>query len=117
MFTVREFAATVAGGRSAVTDGRSRVVSGRTLRVVAEPTSVPLFRGVTKIWQFPSGDVLLERATSRDCLLPTVDRIDVPVTEYEQVGDAVALETDTAVHATEKSGKIVLSEFDTKMTL
>ncbi|GAA3858065.1 hypothetical protein GCM10022627_02260 [Haloarcula argentinensis] len=84
----------------------------RAIRRVEAPTSVPLFRSVTRVWHFPSGDVLLERAEYRDCLIPDVDRVDVPVSGTEQIADAVALDTDTTVRVTDCSGNIVVTKFD-----
>ncbi|MDQ2074184.1 hypothetical protein RBH20_16730 [Haloarcula sp. H-GB4] len=73
---------------------------------------MPVFRAVTRVWHFPSGDALLERDGYRDCLIPDVDRIDVPVNGTEQVADAVALDTDTTVRVTDNTGSVVMSEFD-----
>jgi|GEM_PF-2847302 len=93
-------------------DVQRRLTEKRAIRHVEAPTSVPVFRSVTRVWHFPSGDVLLERAEHRDCLIPDVDRVDVPVSGTEQVADAVALDTDTTVRATDKSGSIVVTEYD-----
>jgi len=73
---------------------------------------MPVFRSVTRVWHFPSGDVLLERAEQRDCLIPDVDRVDVPVSGTEQVADAVALDTDTTVRVTDNTGNLVVTEYD-----
>lgn len=98
-------------------DVQRRLTEKRAIRHVEAPTSLPLFRAVTRVWHFPSGDVLLERAEHRDCLLPDVDRVDVPVRGTEQVADAVALDTDTAVRVTDKTGTVVVSEFDKNVTI
>jgi len=93
-------------------DVQRRLTEKRAIRHVEEPTSVPVFRSVTRVWHFPSEDVLLERAERRDCLIPDVDRVDVPVSGTEQVADAVALDTDTAVQVTDCSGSLVVRTFD-----
>jgi hypothetical protein len=93
-------------------DVQRRLTEKRAIRHVEAPTSVPVFRSVTRVWHFPSGDVLLERAEHRDCLIPDVDRVDVPVSGTEQVADAVALDTDTTVRVTYSSGNLVVTEYD-----
>ncbi|GGN94778.1 MULTISPECIES: hypothetical protein [Haloarcula] len=100
-----------------MTDVQSRLEETRAVRHVAEPTSLPVFRSVTRIWHFPSGDALLELADHRDCLLPNVDRVDVPASERERVGDAVALDTETAVRVSEEQGRVIIKEFDKKIIL
>jgi len=57
----------------------------RAVRYVEEPTSLPVFRSVTRIWHFTSGDVLLECADHRDCLIPSVEQVDVPVEGIESI--------------------------------
>jgi len=93
-----------------------RVSSGesRGVRYVEEPTSSPCFRSVTRIWHFPGGTVLLERAERRDCLLPDVDRVDVPVSESRRVAGAVVLETDATVRVAEDGDERTIKEFDKK---
>jgi hypothetical protein len=98
-------------------DVQRRLTEKRAIRHVEAPTSVPLFRSVTRVWHFPSGDVLLERAGHRDCLIPDVGRVDVPVSGTEQVADAVALDTDTTVRVTDNTGTVVVSEFDKNITI
>ncbi|EMA09861.1 hypothetical protein C437_05160 [Haloarcula vallismortis ATCC 29715] len=98
-------------------DVQRRLMKKRAIRHIEAPLSVPVFRTVTRVWHFPSGDVLLERAGRRDCLIPDVDRVDVPVRGTEQVADAVALDTDTAVRVTEKTGDVVVSKFDRSVKL
>ena len=93
-------------------DVQRRLTEKRAIRHVEAPTSVPVFRSVTRVWHFPSGDVLLERAEQRDCLIPDVDRVDVPVSGTEQVADAVALDTDTTVRVTDNTGNLVVTEYD-----
>ena len=89
----------------------------RAIRYVEEPTSLPVFRSVTRIWHFPSGDVLLELADHRDSLIPSVERVDAPVEGIESVADAVALDTDTTVHVTDEAGERIVSVFDKKIKL
>jgi len=98
-------------------DVQRRLTEKRAIRHVEAPTSVPVFRSVTRVWHFPSGDVLLERAEHRDCLIPDVDRVDVPVSGTEQVADAVALDTDTTVRVADKSGYLVVTEYDMKLKI
>ena len=98
-------------------DVQRRLTEKRAIRHVESPASLPLFRAVTRVWHFPSGDVLLERAEHRDCLLPDVDRVDVPVRGTEQVGDTMTLDTDTAVQVTDKTGTVIVSEFDKNVTI
>jgi len=98
-------------------DVQRRLTEKRAIRHVEAPTSVPVFRSVTRVWHFPSGDVLLERAEHRDCLIPDVDRVDVPVSGTEQVADAVALDTDTTVRVTDNSGNLVVTEYDMKVKI
>ena len=93
-------------------DVQRRLTEKRAIRHVEAPTSMPVFRSVTRVWHFPSGDVLLERAEQRDCLIPDVDRVDVPVSGTEQVADAVALDTDTTVRVTDNTGNLVVTEYD-----
>jgi len=93
-------------------DVQRRLTEKRAIRHVEAPTSVPVFRSVTRVWHFPSGDVLLERTEHRDCLIPDVDRVDVPVSGTEQVADAVALDTDTTVRVTDNSGNLVVTKYD-----
>lgn len=93
-------------------DVQRRLEEKKAIRHVEAPTSVPLFRSVTRVWHFPSGDVLLERAERRDCLIPDVDRVNVPVSGSEQVGDAVALDTDAAVRVTNSAEELVVTKFD-----
>ncbi|GAA5433823.1 hypothetical protein Hjap01_03311 [Haloarcula japonica] len=78
---------------------------------------MPVFRSVTRVWHFPSGDILLERAEHRDCLIPDVDQVDVPVSGTERVADAVALDTDTTVRVADDSGNIIVTEFDKNMKI
>lgn len=98
-------------------DVQRRLTEKRATRRVEAPTSVPLFRSVTRVWHFPSGDVLLERAEYRDCLIPDVNRVDVPVGGTEQIANAVALDTDTTVRVTDYSGNIVVTKFDKGMKI
>jgi hypothetical protein len=98
-------------------DMQRHLTEKRAIRHVEEPTSVPLFRSVNRVWHFPSGDALLERAEQRDCLIPAVDRVDVPVSGTEQIGDTVALDTDTTVRANEKSGNLVVTELDNEFKI
>ncbi|MBV0900441.1 hypothetical protein [Haloarcula salina] len=100
-----------------MTDHQSRLERTRGVRYVADPTSIPVFRSVERIWHFPSGDVLLTLAERRDCLLPNVDRVDVRASEIEWVGSAVALSTDTAVRVTEQQGRSIIKEFDRKIEI
>jgi hypothetical protein len=94
-----------------------RLEESRAVRYVEEPTSVPIFRSVTRLWHFPSGDVLLEREARRDCLLRHVERIDVPASEVEAVADALAIETDTAVRVGAEPDGLVIREFDTNIQI
>jgi hypothetical protein len=98
-------------------DVQRRLTKQRAIRHVKEPMAVPVFQSVKRVWHFPSGDVLLERAEHRDCLISDVDQVDVPVTGTEQVGDAVALDTDTTVRITDNSGNIIVKEFDNKLRI
>ncbi|MFC6864175.1 hypothetical protein ACFQGE_12005 [Halomicroarcula sp. GCM10025817] len=100
-----------------MTDVQTRLEARRPVRYIEDPTSVPAFRAVTHVWHFPSGDVLLEREERRDCLLPDVDRVDVPASAVNCVNDAVALETDTTVHVSEEPGGLIVNEFDRKIVL
>lgn len=100
-----------------MTDHQRRLERTRDVRHVAEPTSIPIFRSVERIWHFPSGDVLLTLAERRDCLLPNVDRVDVRARAVERVGSAVALSTDTAVRVAEERGKSIVTEFDKTVKL
>ncbi|WP_324761199.1 hypothetical protein [Haloarcula montana] len=77
-----------------------------------EPASIPVFRSVSRVWHFPSGDVLLELADHRDCLLPDVDKVDIPVSGTEHIAEAVVLDTDTTVRAEKISGDLILKEID-----
>ena len=98
-------------------DVQRRLTETRAIRHIEAPASVPVFRSVTRVWHFSSGDVLLERAEHRDCLIPDVDRVDIPVSGTEQVADAVALDTKTAVRVTENTGSVVVTEFDKNVKL
>jgi len=89
-----------------------RLEESRAVRYVQEPVSVPIFRSVTRLWHFPSGDVLLERAARRDCLIRNVERIDVPASDVDAVADALALETDTAVRVSAEPDGLVVRKFD-----
>lgn|SRR6056297_1925202 len=100
-----------------MTDVQRRLTEGRAIRHVKEPMSVPVFRSVTRVWHFPSGDVLLERSERRNCLIPDVDRVDVPVSGAKQVVDAVALDTETTVRVTGDTGNNVVAEFDKSVKL
>jgi len=98
-------------------DVQRRLEETRAIRHIEEPTSLPVCRAVTRIWHFPSGDVLLERADRRDCLIPAVERVDVPVTGVESVADAVALDTDTAVRVTTDADSRIVTEFDRRVEI
>jgi len=98
-------------------DVQRRLLEEKAIRHVKEPMSVPVFQSVTRVWHFPSGDVLLERADRRDCLIQDVDRVDVPVSGTEQVADVVALDTDTTVRVTNNTGNLVVTNFDKKETI
>lgn len=100
-----------------MTDVQTRLEARRPVRYVEEPTSVPPFRAVTHVWHFPGGDVLLEREERRDCLVPDVDRVDVPSSAVTCVSDAVVLETDTTVRVSEEPDGQKITEFDTKIVL
>jgi hypothetical protein len=89
----------------------------RPIRYVRDPAASPCLRSVTRIWHFPSGDVLLERAQRRDCLLPTVDRVAVPASDSRRVAKALVLETDTTVEVVETADERVVTEFDRKIML
>jgi hypothetical protein len=94
-----------------------RLEESRAVRYVEEPTSVPIFRAVTRLWHFPSGDALLEREARRDCLLRNVERIDVSASDVEAVADALTLETDTAVRASAEPDGLVVTKFDRKIQI
>ncbi|KAA9396173.1 hypothetical protein Har1130_16210 [Haloarcula sp. CBA1130] len=98
-------------------DLQRRLTEKRAIRHVDEPTSMPVFRSVTRIWHFPSGDALLERAERRDCLIPDVDRVDVPASGTDQVAGAVALDTDSTVQVTDSTGNIVVTEFNENLNI
>ncbi len=89
----------------------------RAVRYVEEPAASPCFRSVSRIWQFPSGDVLLELSERRDCLLPNIDRVDVPASECHRVAESVVIETDTTVEVTAKDNIQKVTEFDRKIVL
>ena len=89
----------------------------KAIRHVENPTSVPCFRSVSRIWHFPSGAVLLELAERRDCLLPDIDRIDVPASGSQQISRALVLDTDTTVRVVEDGGDRLLVEFDREILL
>lgn len=85
------------------------------IRRIEDPISTACFRGVTRIWHFPTGDVLLERDEYRDCLVPAIDRIDLSVSDCHRVGEAVVLSTETTVEVTEEQGDQILTEIDEKL--
>ncbi len=87
------------------------------LRHIRDPATAACFSAVTRIWHFPSGHALLERERHRDCLLPGVDRIDVPTSGCERVGDAVAIDTQTTVEVVADGDERVLKKFDIKMEI
>ena len=89
----------------------------RSVRYVRNPSSSPCFRSVSRIWHFPSGDALLERDERRDCLLPNVDRVDVPASESQRVASALALDTDTTVRVVASGDERLLTEFDRKIKI
>ena len=91
--------------------------SNADIRRIEDPGSTACFRAVTEIWHFPTGEVLLERDEYRDCLVPGIDQIDVTVSDCHRIGEAVVLSTETTVEVTEKRGKQILTEIDTKMKL
>lgn len=93
------------------------IESKSEVREIREPSASQYFRAVSQIWHFPSGDVLLERDDRRDCLLPAVDRVDVPVTDTHRVSDALALETDTTVRVVDDAGTRILTEYDDNITI
>lgn len=98
-------------------DVQRRLMEKRAIRHIEAPMSVPVFRSVTRVWHFPSGDALLERTGHRDCLIPDVDRVNVPVRDTEQVADAVALDTDTAVRIVNKTGNLVVTKVDSNLNI
>ncbi|AUG49039.1 hypothetical protein BVU17_15715 [Haloarcula taiwanensis] len=98
-------------------DVQRRLMEKRAIRHIEAPMSVPVFQSVTRIWHFPSGDALLERTGHRDCLIPDVDRVDVPVRGTEQVADAVALDTDTTVRIADRTGNLVVTKFDSNLNI
>ena len=87
------------------------------LRHIRDPATAACFSAVTRIWHFPSGHALLERERHRDCLLPAVDRIDVPTSGCERVGDAVAIETRTTVEVVAREDERVLTKYDTNVKI
>ena len=89
----------------------------RSVRYVQNPSSSPCFRSVTRIWHFPSGDALLEREGRRDCLLPNVDRVDVPASGCRRVASALALDTDTTVRVVSSGDERTLTEYDKKIRI
>jgi len=92
--------------------------SGDTeLRHIRDPATAACFSAVTRIWHLPSGHALLERERHRDCLLPAVDRIEVPTSGCERVGDAVAIDTRTTVEVIARGGDRVLTKVDINMKL
>lgn len=88
-----------------------------TIRYIQDPTSSPCFRSVTRIWHFSSGDVLLELANRRDCLLPDIDHVDVPASDTHQVAGAVALDTDSTVRVAIEQNDRIITKFDRKIQL
>jgi hypothetical protein len=89
----------------------------RGIRYIEEPTLLPCFQSVTQIWHFPSGDVLLEMRDRRDCLISDVDRIEVPVTGSRRIGEAVVLDTEVTIQVARKSGRRLLTEYDTEVNI
>jgi len=87
------------------------------LRHIRDPATAACFSAVTRIWHFPSGHALLERERHRDCLLPAVDRIDVPTRGFERVGDAVVIDTRTTVEVVARGDERVLTKFDINMKI
>ncbi|MFD1586478.1 hypothetical protein ACFR9U_05760 [Halorientalis brevis] len=100
-----------------MTDVQDFLEDPRTVRHVRYPTSVPYFRSVTRICHFPSGDVLLDRADRRQCLLPAIDRVDVPASEIQRITDAVVLDTEATVYVVEDGGDRVVVPFDEELVL
>jgi hypothetical protein len=88
-----------------------------TVRYVHEPTAIPMFRSLSRIWHFPSGTVRLELRDRRDCLLPDIDWVELPANECHRVGAIVALETDTTARVVEEQGDTIVTEFDNKIIL
>ena len=82
------------------------------LRYISDPATAACFSAVTRIWHLPSGHALLEREHYRDCLLPAVDRIYVPTSGCERVGDVVAIDTRTTVEVVARADERVLTEID-----
>lgn len=101
--------------RSTVCDVQRRLEVRREIRQVKEPSSLPVFQSVRRIWHFPNGDVLLELAENRDCLIPDVERVDVPVTGVDHVAGAVALDTNTTVRVTDEPDGRVVNKIDKNM--
>lgn len=87
------------------------------IRRIEAPATAPCFRDVTRIWHFPNGEVLLEREERCDCLLPSVDQIDISASDCQRVGEAVALDTDATVEVTEEQGGQTLTEIDGEVSL
>lgn len=96
---------------------RNRSSGDTEVRRIRDPETAACFSAVTRIWHFPSGHALLERERHRDCLLPGVDRIDVPAGGSERVGDAVAIDIRTTVEVVANGDERVLTKLDMNMKL
>lgn len=82
------------------------------IRNVEEPEAIPYFRNVVRIWHFPNGEALLERERKRDCLVADVDVVDVPRNGDRRIEGAVAIDTETAVEATQRGDTRILRELE-----
>ncbi len=88
-----------------------------SIRYIRDPISSPCFRSVTRIWHLSSGDVLLELANRRDCLLPDIDRVDVPASDSHRIAGAVVLDTETTVRVAVEQNDRIITKFDKKIRL
>jgi len=94
---------------------QDRSSAGPELRHIRDPATAACFTAVTRIWHFPSGHALLERERHRDCLLPAIDRIAVPTSGCERVGEAVVIDTQTTVESIASGGERILTKVDINM--
>ena len=89
---------------------RNDVGTESTIRYIDAPESIPCFQHVTMLWHLESGEVLLERESHRDCLVPEVDVVDVPASGHRRTEDAVAVEPQTALEVVQRGESRCLRE-------